>query len=147
MNNSTNLQVRHHATSFGAVQAGRPLDQVDDDRLRGAASADRSDSLLPALHMLAKWHGQLGWVAALRPLSADGMIVAASTTLLANSHARGRGGYFPRALLMRQVRCSAEIAPSASHAASPPANLLRQPYMLASRNLARFRIRAHGPVS
>jgi len=99
MNNSTNLQVRHHATRFGAVQAGRPLDQVDDDRLRGAASADRSDSLLPALHMLAKWHGQLGWVAALRPLSADGMIVAASTTLLANSHARGRGGYFPRALL------------------------------------------------
>jgi hypothetical protein len=33
-------------------------------------------------HMLAELHGQPGWVAALTSLSVDGMIVAASTTLL-----------------------------------------------------------------
>lgn len=36
--------------------------------------------------------GQPGWVAALTPLSVDGMIVAASTTLLAESRSGGRGG-------------------------------------------------------
>jgi hypothetical protein len=40
-----------------------------------------------------------GWVAALTPLSVDGMIVAASTTLLADSRAGERGGVLPRALL------------------------------------------------
>ena len=35
------------------------------------------------MHMLVELHGQPGWVAALTPLSVDGMIVAASTTLLA----------------------------------------------------------------
>jgi hypothetical protein len=37
------------------------------------------------MHLLVKLHGQPGWVAALTPLSVDGMIVAASTTLLADS--------------------------------------------------------------
>jgi hypothetical protein len=37
------------------------------------------------MHMLVELHGQPGWVAALTPLSVDGMIVAASTTLLAGS--------------------------------------------------------------
>jgi hypothetical protein len=39
------------------------------------------------LHMLllVVRHGQLGWVARLTTLSVDGMIVAASTTLLADS--------------------------------------------------------------
>ena len=36
-------------------------------------------------------HGQPGWVAALTPLSVDGMIVAASTTLLADSRRGCRG--------------------------------------------------------
>ena len=36
------------------------------------------------MHLLAEVHGQPGWVAALTPLSVDGMIVAASTTLLAD---------------------------------------------------------------
>jgi hypothetical protein len=36
-------------------------------------------------HMLVALRGQPGWVAALTPLSADGMIVATSTTLLADS--------------------------------------------------------------
>jgi hypothetical protein len=33
------------------------------------------------MHLLVELHGQPGWVAALTPLSVDGMIVAASTTL------------------------------------------------------------------
>jgi Protein of unknown function (DUF2637) len=37
------------------------------------------------LHMLVELYGQPGWVAALTPFSVDGMIVAASTTLLADS--------------------------------------------------------------
>jgi hypothetical protein len=39
------------------------------------------------MHRLVELHGQPGWVAALPPLSVDGMIVAASTTLLADSRA------------------------------------------------------------
>src|SRR5215467_9658186 len=43
------------------------------------------------MHLLMELHGQPGWVAALTPLSVDGMIVAASTTLLADSRAGQRG--------------------------------------------------------
>jgi hypothetical protein len=52
------------------------------------------------MHLLVELHGQPGWVAALTPLSVDGMIVAASTTLLADSRAGGRGGSLPWALLV-----------------------------------------------
>ena len=52
------------------------------------------------MHMLVELHGQPGWVAALTPLSVDGMIVAASTTLLADSRSGGRGGILPWALLV-----------------------------------------------
>src|SRR6266516_3004965 len=52
------------------------------------------------MHMLVELHGQPGWVAALTPLSVDGMIVAASTTLLADSRAGERGGVLPWALLV-----------------------------------------------
>jgi hypothetical protein len=51
------------------------------------------------MHLLVEVHGQPGWVAALTPLSVDGMIVAASTTLLADSRTGGRGGILPWALL------------------------------------------------
>src|SRR5712692_11839284 len=51
------------------------------------------------MHLLVARHGQPGWVAALTPLSVDGMIVAASTTLLAESRSGGRGGMLPWALL------------------------------------------------
>jgi Protein of unknown function (DUF2637) len=44
------------------------------------------------MHLLVEMHGEPGWVAALTPLSVDGMIVAASTTLLADSRSGGRGG-------------------------------------------------------
>jgi Protein of unknown function (DUF2637) len=43
------------------------------------------------MHLLVELHGQSGRVAALTPLSVDGMIVAASTTLLAESRRGGRG--------------------------------------------------------
>src|SRR5262249_60880938 len=56
----------------------------------------------PYLHMrlLVELHGQPGGVASLTPLSVDGMIVAASTTLLADSRAGERGGLLPWALLV-----------------------------------------------
>ena len=52
------------------------------------------------MHMLVAQHGQPGWVAALAPLPVDGMIVAASTTLLADSRSGQRGGVLPWALLV-----------------------------------------------
>src|ERR1700728_1187134 len=52
------------------------------------------------MHLLVELHGQPGWVAALTPLSVDGMIVAASTTLLAESRGGDRGGFLPWALLV-----------------------------------------------
>jgi hypothetical protein len=51
------------------------------------------------MHLLVELHGQPGWVAALTPLSVDGMIVAASTTLLADSRSGCKGGALPWALL------------------------------------------------
>jgi hypothetical protein len=52
------------------------------------------------MHLLVELNGQPGWVAVLTPLSVDGMIVAASTTLLAESRSGGRGGVLPWALLL-----------------------------------------------
>src|SRR5262252_4990832 len=52
------------------------------------------------MHALVAQHGQPGWVAALTPLSVDGMIVAASTTLLSDSRSGSRGGGLPWALLV-----------------------------------------------
>ena len=52
------------------------------------------------MHTLVQLHGQPGWVAALTPFSVDGMIVAASTTLLADSRSGGHGGFLPWALLV-----------------------------------------------
>jgi hypothetical protein len=52
------------------------------------------------MHLLVELHGQPGWVAALTPLSVDGMIVAASMTQLADSRDGGRGGFLPWALLV-----------------------------------------------
>jgi hypothetical protein len=52
------------------------------------------------MHILVAPHGQPGWVAALTPLSLDGMIVAASTTLLADSRSGRKGGALPWALLV-----------------------------------------------
>lgn len=46
--------------------------------MRGAAGADRRSVSYVHMHVLVELHGQPGWVAALTPLSVDGMIVAAS---------------------------------------------------------------------
>jgi Protein of unknown function (DUF2637) len=56
------------------------------------------------MHLLVELHGQPGWVAALTPLSVDGMIVAASTTLLGESRSGSRGGFLPWALLVAAAR-------------------------------------------
>lgn len=55
------------------------------------------------LHMqlLVELHGQPGWVAALTPLPVDGMIIAASTTLLAESRSGRRGGLLPSVPLVQ----------------------------------------------
>jgi hypothetical protein len=47
------------------------------------------------MHTLVALHGQPGWIAALTPFSVDGMIVAASTTLLADSRSGQKGGALP----------------------------------------------------
>ena len=52
------------------------------------------------MHLLVARHGQPGWVAALTPFSVDGMIVAALTTLLAESRSGRRGGVLSWALLV-----------------------------------------------
>jgi Protein of unknown function (DUF2637) len=52
------------------------------------------------MHLLVELDGQPGRVAALTPLSVDGMIVAASTTLLADSRCGGSGGFLPWTLLV-----------------------------------------------
>jgi hypothetical protein len=67
-------------------------DPVDDGQVRGPVGANRRDGLLPNIHLLVELHGQRGRVAALTPLSADGVIVVASTTLPADSMAGERGG-------------------------------------------------------
>jgi hypothetical protein len=52
------------------------------------------------MHLLVELHGQPAWVAALTPLSVDGMIVTASTTLLADSRSGRRVDFLPWALLV-----------------------------------------------
>jgi len=54
------------------------------------------------LHTCTCWRSctaKPGWVASLTPLSVDRMIVAASTTLLAESRGGSRGDFLPWALL------------------------------------------------
>jgi hypothetical protein len=51
------------------------------------------------MHMLTLVHGESAWTAALIPLSVDGMIIASSMTLLADSRAGRAGGVLPWALL------------------------------------------------
>jgi hypothetical protein len=64
------------------------------------AGAHHRDRVLPAHAPAGATAWAAGWVAALTPLSVDGMIVAASTTLLAESRSGGRGGLLPWALLV-----------------------------------------------
>jgi hypothetical protein len=50
-----------------------------------------------------------GWVTALTPISVDGMIAAASTTLLAESRTGRRREVLPWALMTDQVRRSSTL--------------------------------------
>jgi hypothetical protein len=77
------------------------VDPADDDRLRGAPGGDRRDGLVSAHAPIGSLHGEPGSVAVLTPLmSADGMIVAASTTLLAKSRSAAGAASCPGALLV-----------------------------------------------
>ena len=88
------------------------------------------------MRMLVGLHGQPGWVAALTPLSVSGMIVAASTTLLADSRTGERGGILPWALLV------------AGSAASLAANVVvAQPTAAGWIIAAWWRVRGRGAVS
>jgi hypothetical protein len=73
------------------------------------------------MHLLVALHGQPGWVAALTPLSVDGMIAAASTTLLADSRSGNRGGALPWTLLV--IGSAASLA--ANVAAAEPTTVGR----------------------
>lgn len=76
------------------------MDPVNDDQLRGAARMIAGTVSYLHMHMLVEVHGQPGWVAALTPLSVDGMIVAASTTLLADSRSGNHGDFLSWSLLV-----------------------------------------------
>ena len=52
------------------------------------------------MHVLALRHGEGTWASALIPLSVDGMIVAASMSLLLDSRLGSRGGFLPWTLLI-----------------------------------------------
>jgi hypothetical protein len=52
------------------------------------------------MHTLTLAHGESAWTAALIPVSVDGMIVASSMTLLADSRAGRSGGLLPWLLLV-----------------------------------------------
>ncbi len=60
------------------------------------------------MHRLVELHGQPGWVAALTPLSVDGMIVPAAATLLADSRSGRRGS--PLSWLLLGVGSVASLA-------------------------------------
>ena len=69
-------------------RAGRPLDHADHDwgrRCVALLAAIAATVSYLHMHLLGELHGQPGWVGALTPLSVDGMIVTASTTLLTDS--------------------------------------------------------------
>jgi hypothetical protein len=76
------------------------VDPVDDDGCVGLLALIAGTVSYLHMHTLVELHGHPGWVSALTPFSVDGMIVAASTTLLADSRSGNRGGILPWALLV-----------------------------------------------
>jgi Protein of unknown function (DUF2637) len=52
------------------------------------------------MYVLVRRYGETSWVAALSPVSVDGMIAAASLSLLADSRQYRRSGWLPWALLV-----------------------------------------------
>jgi hypothetical protein len=82
-------------------RAGGPLDQVDYDRMCRAAGTDRRDGFLSAYAhtRCAPRPARVGGGAD-PAVGVDGMIVAASTTLLTDSRSGSRGRVLPWALLV-----------------------------------------------
>ena len=68
------------------------------------------------MHTLAVRHGEAAWTAALVPLSVDGMIIAASMSLLFDSRRGRRGGILPWTLLI--VGSTASLAANVAVAES-----------------------------
>lgn len=104
------------------------------------------------MHMLVALHGQPGWVAALTPLSVDGMIVAASTTLLADSRSGRKGAVLPWALLIAGSVASlaanvavAEPTPIGRIIAAWPSFALTASYELLTRQVRRGATRHDEP--
>jgi Protein of unknown function (DUF2637) len=93
------------------------------------------------MHLLVALHGQPGWVAALTPLSVDGMIVAASTTLLAESRSGMRGGLLPSALLVigsvASLAANVAVAATGRAIAAWPSFALIASYELLMRQVRR----------
>src|ERR1700733_10266230 len=105
------------------------------------------------MHLLVELHGQPGWVAALTPLSVDGMIVAAATTLLADSRSGRRGGVLPLALLVAGSVASlaanvavAEPTVIGRVIAAWPSFALTASYELLTRQVRRSSVPASSPV-
>ncbi len=105
------------------------------------------------MHTLVTLHGQPGWLVALTPLSVDGMIVAASTTLLADSRSGSRGGVLPWALLV--VGSVASLAANGAVAEPTamgrvivawPSFALIGSYEMLMRQVRRTAVRAAGPT-
>ena len=122
--------------------------------MRDPASCDRRDRVSPTHARLVALHGQPGWVAALTPLSVDGMIVAASTTLLCESRSGDRGGVLPWALLVigSIARLTANVAvaePTVTERviAAWPSFALLGSYELLMRRSATKRLSARGNVA
>jgi hypothetical protein len=84
----------------GHERACGPVDPVDDDWVVALLALIAGTVSYLHIHTLVELHGQPGWVVAPTPLSVDGMIVGASTTLLADSRAGERGGVLPWTLLV-----------------------------------------------
>jgi hypothetical protein len=104
------------------------------------------------MHALVARHGQPGWVAALTPFSVDGIIVAASTTLLADSRTGRRGGFLPWALLVAGSVASlvanvavAEPTLIGRVIAAWPSFALTASYELLTRQVRRSSARAGSP--
>nr|WP_304437793.1 DUF2637 domain-containing protein [Nocardiopsis sp. NRRL B-16309] len=77
-----------------AGPAGQPSRRADAGRDRGRGE------LQPHVRTRSARHGEPEWRSALFPLSADGMIVASSMTLLADARHGRKGGLLPWTLLI-----------------------------------------------
>jgi hypothetical protein len=105
------------------------------------------------MHSLALRHGEGAWASALIPLSVDGMIVAASMSLLLDSRLGHRGGVLPWALLIIGAAASlganiavAEPSLTGRVIAAWPSFALTASYELLMRQVRRSAAARTGPA-